>query len=163
MHTGRITQAMKYKWLEPLKAKRAREGGFTDIFQSTQLYLLIGGFMVLFLIILLGSDVEPGNTRAPLPVLFFYLFLIAVSASFVIRLIYWIAPATIHVDDFGIHYQLGSGYRTDQWEDISEVRIVQRAGWMALAYTVKGTAQREWGISAKIPAHELMSEIQGED
>jgi hypothetical protein len=151
---------MKFKWLEPLGAKRAREGGFKEIFLTRGLYTTMGAFMVMFLIILLVTDVEPGSQRLPLPQLLFCLFLIAAGVSFVIRLIYWVAPYTIHVDDMGIHCQIASEYRTDQWADISDVRIEQRAGWKALAYTAGGAGQREWGISPKVSAQGLLNFIQ---
>lgn len=151
---------MKFKWNEPVGAKRARDGSFRDIFLTKAMYGTIGFFAVMFFILMLGADPAPGGGKLPLPLLLFYLTLIAVGASFVIRLILWVFPATICVDDTGIHYQLASEYRTDRWEDISGVRIEQRAGWKSLVYTVNGTEQRDWGIAGKVPALDLQNRIR---
>jgi len=150
---------MRFKWLEPPGAKRAREGSFSEIFLTRSLYLTIGAFIVMLLIVTLGGDVEPKDGK-PLPELIFYLVLIAVGVSFFIRVVYWAAPATIHVNDLGIHYQMGSDFHTDKWADISGVRIEQRAGWKALAYKVNGAEQKEWGISAKVSAQGIINFAQ---
>ena len=150
----------KMKWNEPLRAKRAREGGFADIFLTKAFYSTIGFFAVGFAFMMLTIEPDTSAGTLPMSMRLFYIALIVLGASFLVRLIYWIAPATIRVDDDGISCQVGSSYTTDLWADISEARIEQRAGWKALAYTVNGTGQREWGISAKVSAQALLNFMQ---
>ena len=151
---------MKMKWLEPLKAKRAREGGFKDIFLTKAFYSTLGFFAVGFAFIILTTEADTSPGTLPMYMRIFYIALIALGASFIIRLIYWIAPPTICVDDTGISNQVASTFSIDRWEDISGARIEQRDGWKALAYTVNGTEQREWGISAKVSAQEVLNFVQ---
>jgi len=151
---------MKFKWLEPLKAKRAREGGFADIFRRKSFYVFTGVFIMIFILLWLVGDAEPGNARPPFAEVFFPLLLVAVSVSFLVNLILWIFPATIIVNEEGVFYKMGEGSSLDKWADISDVRIEQRAGWKALAFTVKGKEQREWGISPKVSAQGLLNFIQ---
>ena len=151
---------MKFKWTEPLKAKRARDGGFSEIFRRKNLYSLAGILMLLFVIIWLTAGVEPDQTRIPFFEFFLFMLMIAFSISFFVSLILWAFPATIKVHEKGIIFQMGEEQNLDEWADISNVRIEQKPGWKALAYTVRGTEQKEWGISGKISAQELLNFMQ---
>jgi len=151
---------MNFRWTEPLKAKRAREGIFTDMFRKKGFYVLTGIFIAGFILMWLVAEVEPGQTRAPFAEVLPSLFLVAVSVSFVVSLIFWVFPATIIVNEEGVFCKMGEGSSLDKWADISDVRIEQRAGWKALAFTVKGTELREWGISKKVSAQGIINFAQ---
>lgn len=151
---------MKFKWNEPLKAKRARDGGFSDIFREKTFYKTAAILMGIFALIWLTAEVEPGQSRISFTEFLAYMLILAASISFFISLVLWAFPGAITVNEEGVTYQVGSGAVLDEWADISDVRIEQRPGWKALAYTVQGTEQREWGISEKVSAQELLNFMQ---
>jgi hypothetical protein len=147
---------MKFKWTEPLKAKRARVGGFFDIFRKKGIYITVGAFMVLFTLIWLME----GKVKIPLADAFLFGFIFAAPISLIIYLIAWALPNTIIVSEEGINNEIGGRDGLDKWADISDVRIEQRHGWQALAYTARGIKKNEWGISKKISTQELLNFMQ---